>query len=122
MLMSPSGCTTAVCPHSISAVEPQASANPCPRLFPPPLALDTPQTVPSSWPERLPIPAGASNVSQKAGWDRAQPVSLASCPGRIPITPGTVHPIAESATTVAHATLNEVFQRSTYQARDAPVL
>src|SRR5262249_6793939 len=31
-----------------------------------PVQRDTPQMVPFSWPERLPIPAAVSNVSQKA--------------------------------------------------------
>lgn len=31
-----------------------------------PVQRDTPQIVPFIWPERLPVPAGASNVSQKA--------------------------------------------------------
>jgi hypothetical protein len=32
-----------------------------------PVHRDTPQIVPFSWPERLPVPAAESNVSQNAG-------------------------------------------------------
>ena len=32
-----------------------------------PVHRDTPQIVPFSWPERLPVPAAVSNVSQNAG-------------------------------------------------------